>query len=49
MEPVIVSPLVSPLDWPLAWAPVMRITLGCRCGAHTIDGDGAYAAMMEGL
>jgi len=25
------------------------ITLGCRCGAHTIDGDGAYAAMMEGL
>ena len=25
------------------------ITLGCRCGAHTIDGDGAYAAMMVGL
>ena len=25
------------------------IALGCRCGAHTIDGDGAYAAMMEEL
>lgn len=25
------------------------IALGCRCGAHCIDGVGAYAAMMEGL
>ena len=25
------------------------INLGCRCGAHCIDGVGAYAAMMEGI